>query len=170
MGFDEFVAARSPRLLRLAYLLAHDWAAAEDLLQTALAKSWLRWDRIDGDPEPYVRAVLVNTYISAGRRFWRREVPTEILPDRCADPTDATEALATRDLIWTALARLPRRRRAVIVLRYVEDLTEAQTAQVLGISTGTVKSQTAKALAALRIDPELVADHAAGSIPLGGER
>jgi RNA polymerase sigma-70 factor (sigma-E family) len=150
--FDEFVAARSRSLLRTAYLLTHDHALAEDLLQTALAKAWFAWKRIDGEPEPYVRKILVNTYASWWRRRWNGEHPTEHLPERVleevAEPTD----------LWTAMERLPRRMRAVLVLRYFEDLTEAQTAEVLGCSVGTVKSQASKALAKLRIDPALTTE------------
>jgi RNA polymerase sigma-70 factor (sigma-E family) len=148
--FDEFVAARSRALLRTAYLLTHDHALAEDLLQTALAKTWFAWRRIDGNPEPYVRRILVNTYASWWRRKWNGEHPTDELPERAtadpgAEPTD----------LWQAMGRLPRRQRAVVVLRYFEDLTEAQTAELLGCSVGTVKSQCSKALAKLRIDPAL---------------
>ena len=147
--FDEFVAARSRALLRTAYLLTHDHALAEDLLQTALTKAWFAWRRIDGDPEPYVRRILVNTYASWWRRKWNGEHPTDELPERArptpAEPTD----------LWQAMERLPRRQRAVVVLRYFEDLTEAQTAELLGCSVGTVKSQCSKALAKLRIDPAL---------------
>jgi RNA polymerase sigma-70 factor (sigma-E family) len=148
--FDDFVAARSRALLRTAYLLTHDHALAEDLLQASLAKAWFSWKRIHGEPEPYVRKILVNTYASWWRRKWNGEQPTEVLPERAApettpEPTD----------LWTAMEHLPRRMRAVIVLRYFEDLTEAQTADVLGCSVGTVKSQTSKALAKLRIDPAL---------------
>ena len=149
-NFDEFVAARSRSLLRTAYLLTHDHALAEDLLQTALAKAWFSWKRIQGEPEPYVRKILVNTYATWWRRKWKAEQPTEELPESAppespAEPTD----------LWTAMERLPRRMRAVVVLRYFEDLTEAQTADALGCSVGTVKSQASKALAKLRIDPAL---------------
>ncbi len=148
--FDDFVAARSRALLRTAYLLTHDHALAEDLLQTSLTKAWFAWRRIEGDPEPYVRKILVNTYASWWRRKWNGEHPTDDLPERAAsvpgaEPTD----------LWQAMARLPRRQRAVVVLRYFEDLTEAQTADLLGCSVGTVKSQCSKALAKLRIDPAL---------------
>ena len=148
-SFDEFVAARSRALLRTAYLLTHDHALAEDLLQTALTKAWFAWKRIHGEPEPYVRKILVNTYASWWRRKWNGEQPTEDLPEGsvedAGEPTD----------LWTAMERLPRRMRAVVVLRYFEDLTEVQTAGVLGCSVGTVKSQASKALARLRIDPAL---------------
>jgi RNA polymerase sigma-70 factor (sigma-E family) len=147
--FDEFVAARSRALLRTAYLLTHDHALAEDLVQASLAKAWFAWKRIHGEPEPYVRKILVNTYASWWRRKWHGEQPTESLPERAVE--DATEPTD----LWTAMERLPRRMRAVVVLRYFEDLTEAQTADALGCSVGTVKSQTSKALANLRIDPAL---------------
>jgi RNA polymerase sigma-70 factor (sigma-E family) len=156
--FDEFVVTRSSRLLRTAFLLTRDWGLAEDLLQTALAKSWFAWGRLGDDPEPYVRKVLVNTYASWWRRRWRGETPTEALPDAPAHAADPTAQIDDRDELWQALGRLPRRQRAAVVLRYFEDLTEAQTADALGISTGTVKSQTSKALARLRLDPDL-ADH-----------
>ena len=147
--FDEFVAARSRALLRTAYLLTHDHALAEDLLQTALTKAWFAWKRIDGAPEPYVRKILVNTYASWWRRKWSGEHPTDQLPEHPVDEeTEPTD-------LWAAMERLPRRMRAVVVLRYFEDLTEAQTAEVLGCSIGTVKSQTSRALSKLRIDPAL---------------
>jgi RNA polymerase sigma-70 factor (sigma-E family) len=147
--FEEFVGARSRALLRTAYLLTHDHALAEDLLQASLTRAWFAWKRIDGDPEPYVRKILVNTFASWWRRKWRGEQPTEHLPETgVEDHTEPTD-------LWSAMERLPRRMRAVVVLRYFEDLTEAQTADVLGCSVGTVKSQTSKALAKLRIDPAL---------------
>ena len=153
VDFDGFVAARSGRLLRTAYLLTRDHALAEDLLQTALTKAWFRWSRLDGDPEPYVRKILVNTYASWWRRRWNGETPTEELPE---GPGDAqAEAAAGSHDLWTALGRLPRRQRAVVVLRYFEDLSEAETARLLDCSVGTVKSQASKALAKLRVDPAL---------------
>ncbi len=153
-AFDEFVAARSGALLRTAYLLTRDHALAEDLLQTTLAKGWFAWGRIEGEPEPYLRRIMVNTYASWWRRKWRGELATEELPDAGAEASDAA---GSHDL-WDALGRLPRRQRAVVVLRYFEDLTEAQTADLLGCSVGTVKSQTSKAFAKLRIDPALTGE------------
>ena len=156
VDFDEFVAARSSALLRTAYLLTHDHALAEDLLQTALARSWSAWSRIQGSPESYVRKVLVNTYASWWRRKWNGEHPTDDLPDTGSpDPSDGSDS--SQDL-WLAMDRLPRRMRAVVVLRYFEDLTEVETAHVLGCSVGTVKSQTSKAFAKLRIDPALASE------------
>ena len=151
-GFDEFVATRSPALLRTAYLLTGDHGLAEDLLQTALAKCWFAWGRIDGPPEPYVRRALATTYATWWRRRWRAERPTGVLPERPAEPRHVLE---DRDALWRALGALPRRQRAVVVLRYYEDLSEAETASALGISPGTVKSQAAKALATLRRDDDL---------------
>ena len=148
-GFDEFVATRSGALLRTAYLLTRDRHLAEDLVQTALAKAWFARRRITGEPEPYVRRILVNEFASGRRRRWLGEQPTADLPEAHL-PADEPHT----DL-WHALANLPRRQRAVIVLRFFDDLTEAETASVLGVSVGTVKSQTAKALAKLRVDPLL---------------
>lgn len=150
-SFEEFVAARSSALLRTAYLLTRDHTLAEDLLQTALTKAYLAWSRVEGNPEPYVRRILVNTYASWWRRRWNGEQPTEALPDHGHHDDRVGES---GDL-WDALGRLPRRMRAVVVLRYFEDLTEAETASLLGVSVGTVKSQASKALAKLRIDPSL---------------
>jgi RNA polymerase sigma-70 factor (sigma-E family) len=150
-GFEAYVSARSGRLLRTAYLLTHDHGLAEDLVQTALAKAWFAWSRIDGDPEPYVRKVMVNTYSSWWRRRWNGEHPTGDLPE-----TGAETRADDRTDLWRALQRLPRRQRAVVVLRYFEDLTEADTARVLDCTVGTVKSQTSKAFAKLRIDPALL--------------
>ena len=155
--FEEFVQLRGDRLLGTAYLLTRDHSLADDLLQTALAKAWPAWGRITGDPEAYVRKILVNTYASWWRRRWRGEVPTEVLPEIHDAPREAD--LGERDEMWTALGRLPRRQRAAVVLRYYEGLSEAETAAVLGCSLGTVKSQTSRALAKLRVDPTL-AGHA----------
>jgi RNA polymerase sigma-70 factor (sigma-E family) len=151
--FDGFVTARSQVLLRTAYLLTRDWASAEDLLQTALTKCWFAWARIEGTPEAYVRRVIATTYATWWRRRWRGEQPTAELPDR-GEP-DRTGAVDSRDELWRALGTLSRRQRAVLVLRYYEDLTEAETAAALGISVGTVKSATSRALAALRRDGDL---------------
>ena len=161
VDFAVFVAARSQRLLRTAYLLTSDRATAEDLLQSALAKSWLAWGRINDDPEPYVRAVLVNTYTSWWRRRWRGEIATAVLPEVL--DAGGTVGVEDRHWLWQALGRLPRRQRAVLVLRYLEDLSESETARVLGVSVGTVKSQASRALAALRVDDALAAIDPAGA-------
>lgn len=148
--FREFVAARSAALLRTAYLLAGDWATAEDLLQTALTKTYLAWKRLGGIEavEPYARRVLVNTATSWWRRRWHGERPTELLPER-AGPDQIEEQLE-RDALWRHVQSLPVRQRAVLVLRFYEDLSEVQTAELLNISVGTVKSQSSRALNTLR--------------------
>ena len=155
-GFEEFVAFRSSRLLRAAYQLTHDWAEAEDLMQSALAKAWRAWSRLSGeaDPEPYVRKIMFNTYASWWRRSRHREAPTSDVPER-TEPSRAMSGVDDRDEVWRALGRLPKRQRAVIVLRFFEDMTEAQAAEVLNCSVGTVKSQTSRALATLRLDSSL---------------
>jgi RNA polymerase sigma-70 factor (sigma-E family) len=148
--FRDFVAARSGALLRTAYLLAGDWATAEDLLQTALTKTYLAWKRLGGIDalEPYARRVLVNTSTSWWRRRWHGERPTEVLPERAG--VDEIEQQLDRDALWRHLQALPARQRAVLVLRFYEDMSEAQTAALLEISPGTVKSQTSRALNTLR--------------------
>lgn len=153
-SFARFVRQRSHRLVRTAYLLTRDWAYAEDLLQTALVRAWSAWGRIEADPEPYVRRVLVNTYLSWWRRRWRHAEQSHAqVPDRpCAD---AIAEVDERQRVWLAMGRLPPRQRAVLVLRYFEDLSEVQVAELLDISVGTVKSQANRALAKLRLDESL---------------
>jgi RNA polymerase sigma-70 factor (sigma-E family) len=150
--FSEFVAARQQALLRTAYLLTSEIHSAEDLVQTALAKAYLAWDRLR-DPqavEAYVRKIMVNEHTSWWRRAWRRnERSTDTLPETPTvrdDPTDFEQ----HDAMWELVQTLPPKQRAAVVLRYYEDLSEAETARVLGVSVGTVKSQTSRALATLR--------------------
>jgi RNA polymerase sigma-70 factor (sigma-E family) len=150
MEFDEFVAARSPALWRSAYLLTGDRQRAEDLVQTALVKAWRRWASIER-PEAYVRAAIATTYTDWWRRRWTGEVPTDAVPDVASPP--ATSGVEVRRDVLLALAGLPRGQRAVVVLRFFDDLTEQQAAEALGVSVGTVKSQTSRALAALRTSP-----------------
>ena len=148
-SFDAFVRARLPHLLRLGRALTGSEQAGADLVQDALERSLMRWSRIESeDPEGYVRRVMVTRNISAWRRV-RRERLTADVPETSYDNPQADPAL------WAALAQLPPRQRAVIALRYYEDLTEAQTAHLLGISAGTVKSQASRAMARLR---ELLAE------------
>lgn len=146
--FDGFVRLRYAELLRSAYLLTGSTPEAEDLLQTALLKAMGRWSAID-DPVPYLRRAMVNLHVSRWRRFGRREVLAAVLPDRGV--RDATERVDERHAIVDALLTLPRRTRAVVVLRYWDDLSEAETAAVLGCSVGTVKSQASRGLARLRV-------------------
>ena len=155
--FTAFVAARGRALLRTAYLLTGDHQAAEDLVQTALAKVYVVWPRVRAKEavEAYVRRTMVTTHVSWWRRRWRGEVPTEHLPERPApDPYASVGDAAS---LRAALDRLPRRQRAVVVLRYWEDLPEAEVADLLGCSVGTVKSQASRALAKLRADEGVVA-------------
>ena len=160
--FTAYLEARQARLLRTAYLLTGDQHQAEDLLQTSLAKLYLAWDRVQdrGSVDAYVRRIMVNENNSLWRRPWkRREVASDRLPDSRGVHDAYDEGLGAA--VWAVVQTLPRRARAVVVLRYYEQLSEAETAEVLGISVGTVKSQTSRALAALRdrtpadLDPTL---------------
>ena len=148
--FSTYLAARQGSLLRTAYLLTGDRHQAEDLVQTAFAKLYLAWDRVQDREsiDGYVRRILVNENNSVWRRAWkRREVATEHLPEAPSrDIYDEGRSAA----LWGLVQTLPRKARAVVVLRYYEELSEAETADVLGISVGTVKSQTSRALATLR--------------------
>jgi RNA polymerase sigma-70 factor (sigma-E family) len=149
-GFEEWVAARGPRLLRVAWLLTGDAHLAEDLLQTVLARIWPKWPRIAGEnPEAYARKALVHTHASWWRRRWRGELPHGELPERAA-PADRFAEVDLEQTLAEAIRALPVRQRAVVVLRYFADLTEAQIAEAMGCSVGTVKSQHAKALTTLR--------------------
>jgi RNA polymerase sigma-70 factor (sigma-E family) len=158
-GFAEFVAERSAGLLRSAWLLTGDAGRAEDLLQTALAAAWLRWPRLAaGNPDAYVRRVLFSTYLSWRRRRWRFEIPSAAPPDADGRGDDVAGAAAQRDLLRRALAGLSRQQRAIVVLRYVEDLSVAETADLVGCSEGTVRVQASRALAALRLSPHVRTD------------
>ncbi|MEJ7690507.1 MAG: SigE family RNA polymerase sigma factor [Nocardioidaceae bacterium] len=149
--FVEFVRARQQALLRFAYLLTSDHHTAEDLVQTALAKTYLSWDKLRerGALDAYVRRIIINENTSLWRRAWKRnERPSEYLPEPAGGHHDrAPEGQST---LWRVVRNLPERQRATVVLRYYEDLSEAETAAVLGCSVGTVKSQTSRAIAALR--------------------
>lgn len=155
-SFADFVATRQQRLLRIAQLLTGNQAAAEDLVQDALAKIWRRWSqtRVADDPDAYVRRVLVNTFVSAWRRKWRGEMPAGTTPFQ-RHPESRGPDLDVRLVVNAALKRLSRRERSVVVLRFVDDMSVAEVARVLDWPAGTVKSTTAKALAVLRSDPQL---------------
>lgn len=148
--FADYVVARQRSLLRSAWLLTGDWALAEDLVQTALIKVWPRFEKVaaSGDPDGYVRTTMYRTFVSWRRIGWRREVAAETLPERSAP--DGSAASDLRVVLGRALPHLAPRQRAVVVLRYFEDRSEAETATMLGCSIGTVKSQSSKALASLR--------------------
>ncbi len=175
MSFEEFVQGSSPRLFRTALLLAgHDRAAAEDLLQLALERAYRHWTRIcrSEDPERYVRRILANAANDRWRlRARRRERPLQ--PDDVPRAADASRAagdhavvIADRDFLMRALAGLPPRQRTVLVLRYFSGLSEAEIADALGCSAGTVKSQASRGLARLRAVTESGAEVPAG--PSGG--
>lgn len=155
-SFDVFVVTHSKTLVRCAYLILGDAGTAQDVVQIALVKVARRWESIvaTGHPLPYVRSAVVHAAISWRRRKWHGEVPNGALPDHPG--VDDVNAVDNRDRLRRALAELPRRQRAAVVLRHYLDLDEAATAAALGCSIGTVKSQTAKGLARLRtsIDSE----------------
>jgi len=148
-SFEEFVAGRYAALVRSAYLLVGNRADAEDLVQTALSKVVPVWQRIEEDPERYVRTVLVRESVNRWRRRRWREVNVAVVPDR-AEPLALDTAVTDRLALRQALGQLPPRQRAVVVLRIYEDLTIAEVAAILNCSEGTVKSQTHDALARLR--------------------
>ncbi|HZB51448.1 MAG TPA: SigE family RNA polymerase sigma factor [Mycobacteriales bacterium] len=143
--FEAFVEARSAALLGTACLLTGDRHRAEDLLQSALVKAHRHWARVraEGNVEPYVRRIMVNEQ----RSWWRsrREYPVAEVPDRPTSSGDPA-GISERDAVWQALRRLPPRTRAVLVLRYWEDLSEAETARILDCSVGSVKSQASRGL------------------------
>jgi RNA polymerase sigma-70 factor (sigma-E family) len=159
-SFEQFVEGSSSRLLTLAMLLTgHNRADAEDLLQTVLERAYRRWRRIcrAGDPAPYVRRMLVNAAVDRGRLLRRRPEQPLAIEDGGGAPgpaqpaaSDQAAAIADKDLLWRAMAELPVGQRAVLVLRYYEDLSEAQTAAILGCSVGSVKTQASRALSKMR--------------------
>jgi RNA polymerase sigma-70 factor (sigma-E family) len=156
--FREYVTARGRSLLKIAYLLTGNSADAEDLVQSALAKTYQAWGRIEDRSaiDGYVRRTIVNTHISWWRRRRLNEYPTDEIPDQAiADPSGDADL---QDSVRRAIDRLPQRMRAAVLLRFYEDMTEAQIAARLGISVGTVKSTVSRAVAKLRIDDQLLAD------------
>lgn len=156
--FSAYAAGRWPSLVRAAVLLGCSPADAEDLAQTALVKTWAHWRKVSraAEPDAYVYRLMVNTLRTDRRRKWHGEHPTEVLPDHVVD--DRTADVALRGAVTAALGRLPLEQRQVLVLRYVADLTERATADVLGVAVGTVKSRASRALAAL--DPADFTDFA----------
>jgi RNA polymerase sigma-70 factor (sigma-E family) len=152
--FEEFASAALPGLLRFGHVLTGDPLRAEELVQQALVSTWARWRRIEHEqPHAYVRRAMVNTHTS----WWRRSRHETPLPAGYDLAVPQTGALEERDRTLTALRQLPPRQRAVIVLRYYEDLSEAEIARVLGCSPGTVKSQASRALRTLHalLSPDL---------------
>jgi len=157
-SFREYVRARRQALLRTAYLLTGNLADAEDLVQSALAKTYLAWHRIEdrGAIDSYVRRAMINTQISWWRRRRLEEFPTDEIPDQAT--LDYPVSSDVQESLQRAIDRLPQRMRAAVMLRYYEDMTEAEVAEVLGVSVGTVKSTVSRAVAKLRIDIELQGD------------
>jgi RNA polymerase sigma-70 factor (sigma-E family) len=157
-SYVEFVSVRWTSLFRLAYLLTGSEHAAEDLLQTALLRVFVAWPKVQRTeaPDAYVRRVLVNAAISDGRRRARRpevlsdDVPEPTGPGSNADAPEGADGVVDRDALWPLVEALPPRQRAVVVLRYYEDLTEREIATILGCAPGTVKSQASAAMKSLR--------------------
>ena len=152
VDFDAFVVARGPALVRFAHALSGDRALGEDLCQSVLAKAHRRWSKIDGDPEAYVRSAVVHELVSWRRRRSNREQPGPLPDTEVAGPLDD---LAERDAMWQLLRQLPHRQRAVLVLRYWQQLSDAEIAGLLSCSEGTVRSSAARAFAVLRKHPGL---------------
>jgi RNA polymerase sigma-70 factor (sigma-E family) len=157
-AFREYVLARGTALLRMAIMLTGNRADGEDLVQAALANTFLAWDKINDRAalDAYVRRVMVNTHISWWRRRRLEEFPTDDLPDLAV--ADHARESDTAEVVRRALDRLPDRMRAAVMLRYFEDMTEPEIAALLGVSLGTVKSTVSRAVARLRIDAELGQD------------
>ena len=151
LSFDEMVLSSEQRLLRLGLMLTGSVHSAEDLVQTIFARAHRRWERISAldHPEAYLRTMVVNEFLGWRRLLKSREVP---LAEPIEQPSgeDIGARQAQRDAAWRLLADLPRRQRAVLVLRYYEDLSDAQIAEVLGITPATVRSNAARGLATLR--------------------
>ena len=165
LGFEDFVRGRSTALLRTAYLLTGDRRDAEDLLQTALERTSRHWSSIYRSPDAYVRRVMANAVTSRWRRKGAAELP--LFDDQVPSPGDAIAAIAVRDALVRGLLALPARQRAVLVLRYFDELSEAETAAAMQCSVGTVKSQASRGLARLR---ELVDDQDSDHAPARSAR
>ncbi|WP_374457159.1 SigE family RNA polymerase sigma factor [Nocardioides sp.] len=149
-AFSDFVAARQAHLRRIAYALCGDWHRADDLLQTALTKLYVAWPRIrhEGGEEAYVRQIMVRANIDESRRPWRRERPSDVLPDA---PAEGGAQVEERSALFEALQALPEQQRKVVVLRHWLGLSVRETAAELKISEGTVKSHSSRGLAALEV-------------------
>ncbi len=149
-AYSEFVTARSSSLFRTAYLVIGDYQLAQDLLQDSLVRSYVAWPRLREvtNAEAYTRRIIVTTAISWRRRRSFHERPVDVVPETAT--IDATDGIEARDELWHALSLLPPRQRATVVLRFCEDLSEAQTAELMNCSVGTVKRQVFLALGKLR--------------------
>ncbi|MFC1416036.1 SigE family RNA polymerase sigma factor [Streptacidiphilus cavernicola] len=153
-AFTEFVAETHGQLARSARLLTGDWHTAEDLVQATLMKVYRQWRRVvlADSALAYTQRIMLNLFLTSMRRRWHGEAPSGELPERLGPDSDFTGAVGSRDALSRALAGLPRRQRAVVVLRYYEDLSVEQTADLLDCSAATVRSQASRALAKLRSD------------------
>ncbi len=166
-SFRRYAVEHAATLRRSAFLLCGDWHLAQDLMQMALIKIYRSWSRVQKEDSltNYGRTVLLRTWLDEKRRPWRRSERTEAaVPDRhdeARGPGDSPERLWARDLVHQGLLRLPPRQRAVLVFRYFDDLSVAETAEVMGCSEGTVKSQTARGLQALRVSVSQLVGRAA---------
>jgi RNA polymerase sigma-70 factor (sigma-E family) len=172
-GFDEYVLARGRALLRFGYLLTGDRHLAEDLVQEALAHCHRKWRRVEhlGAPDAYVRKAVLRQYLSWRRRRSSTEQVTADIPDR-PGPADHASQLALRDELWALLGRLPRMQRAVLVLRFFEDLPDEEIAQLLDCSAATIRVHASRGLARLRaavLDSGSASADPAGS-PIGGQK
>jgi RNA polymerase sigma-70 factor (sigma-E family) len=154
-GFHDFVVVNQRALLRSAWLLERDWAEAEDLVQHALTQAWRRWELVAAadSPHAYVQRILFTAFLKRRQRTWTFN-PTLANPRNHSDPWDGDgqERSAIRADLHRAVARLPKRQRAAVVLRYFLDLSEADTAKIMGCSVGAVKSHCSRAIRALRDD------------------
>jgi RNA polymerase sigma-70 factor (sigma-E family) len=152
IAYRDFVAARTAHLRRVAFLVCGDWHTAEDAVSTALAKLYVTWHRIRdiGRVDAYARTMVIRAVMDEHRRPWRREYARDIQDTVDDIVPDRTAAVDDKVVLRLALSRLPKGRRAVLVLRFYEGLSVEETAEALGLSTGTVKSQTARGLSALR--------------------
>lgn len=152
MEFEDFVTSRAEALLRFAVACCGDRGRAEDLVQAALIKAYPRWSRVSrmGYPEAYLRTIIVRDHLHWGRRRSSAELPAELADEDLPRDADIAQRHADRDAVWRLLQRLPPRQRAVLVLRYYEDLPDTEIARTLGCRESTVRSQAARALAFLR--------------------
>jgi RNA polymerase sigma-70 factor (sigma-E family) len=168
--FSDYVASRADRVRFTAYLLCGDWHEAEDLAQTAFVKLYLAWNRIDRAEsiDAYMRTIVTRSYLNERRRLWRKlERLTSAPPEPLSEPPAGPEQ---RMVVWSALSKVPRRQRAALVLRYWEDLSVAETAEVLGCSVGNVKSQCSRGLQTLRQLLEGEALYGSAELSRGGVR
>jgi RNA polymerase sigma-70 factor (sigma-E family) len=149
-AYREYVTARMHSLRRTAYLLCHDWHTADDLVSITLGKLYRHWGRSQQVEhlDAYVHRILLNSWLDERRRPWRRETPTDDLPDESVAPAPVDEG--DRQGVLELLRQLPGRKRAIVVLRYYCDLSVEETADILGCATGTVRSQSTRALQTLR--------------------